>query len=140
LSSNKKWIVLLIWGKESLIKFELEQKYWQTEYWGDQIYNKIRVSVLFVCCIDRIKKINKGRGDEGHLPGYKLNVIDGINPSIVLYVKVTCHCIFCLYIYIYNSFLFHCNSLRCLSMISFNYFLFVVIKSLIDEILNRSLH
>jgi hypothetical protein len=92
---------LLIWGKESLIKFESEQKYWQTEYWGDQIYNKIRVSVLFVCYIDRIKKINKGRGDEGHLPAYKLNVIDGINPSIILHVKVTCHCTFCLYIYIY---------------------------------------
>jgi hypothetical protein len=62
LSSNKKWIVLFTWGREFLIKFESEQEYWQTEYWGNQIYDKIRVGVLFVCCRDRIKKKKQGKG------------------------------------------------------------------------------
>jgi hypothetical protein len=41
LCSNKKWIVLLTWSRESLIRFESERGCWQTECWDSWICWKV---------------------------------------------------------------------------------------------------
>jgi hypothetical protein len=62
LSSNKKkWIVLLTWSRECSIKFELEQRCWQTGCRGGRICNKRLIcdkikGGYVVCYIEKIKE------------------------------------------------------------------------------------
>jgi hypothetical protein len=83
LSSNKKWVVLLTWSEESSIKFESEQRCWQTECWGDWIcsgrliYDKIRGVVVFVTEKNGGRRRNGGEWEDGRLSGHKLNITYG---------------------------------------------------------------
>jgi len=83
-SSNKKWIVLLIWSGESSIKFESEQECWQIKCWGGWICsgrlicdkNKfLRGVMVFVAEKNDGKKNEEGRVED-RLSDHKLNIRD----------------------------------------------------------------
>jgi hypothetical protein len=48
--------------------------------------------VLFVAKKNSGRRRNEGREEDGRSPSHKLNITDGINPSIILFIKVTRHC------------------------------------------------
>jgi len=54
--------------------------------------------VLFVAKKNSGRRRNEGREEDGRSPSYKLNITDGINSSIILFIKVTRHCSFWLFL------------------------------------------
>ena len=83
-SSNKKWIVLLIWSGESSIKFESEQECWQIKCWCGWICsgrlicdkNKFGGGGNGVCCREKWWEKNEEGRVEGRSSGHKLNIRD----------------------------------------------------------------
>jgi hypothetical protein len=53
--------------------------------------------VLFVAKKNGGRRRNGGREEEGCSSGYKLNITDEINLSVILFIKVTRHCTFLLF-------------------------------------------
>jgi hypothetical protein len=58
---------------------------------------KLGGCVLFVAKKNGGRRRNGGREEEGCSPSYKLNIIDKINLSVILFIKVTRHCTFLLF-------------------------------------------